>query len=264
MAEPADDGPDGSAAATIDTTLLAGSLKLRQLVAGHRAGTDAVLLAAAAGAVTGHVVDVGAGAGAAGLAVALRSPDCRVSLLEREPELCRVAADNIALNGLAGRAEAVAADALAPAARAAAGLAGHCADVLLTNPPYQVSATSRVSPDPLKARAHTFATKDAEGLEAWLRACAALLRPGGDFVLIHRADALGDVLAACARRFGALRIRPVFPKDGAPASRILVRGVAGSRAPLAILPGLTLHRPDGGFTAEAAAIHAGAAGLAME
>lgn len=244
------------ATSTIETTLLSGTLKLRQLVAGHRAGTDAILLAASVGVVAGRLVDVGAGAGAAGLAVALRNPQLELVLVEREPELAVAAEHNISANGMVARVRAVTLDVLNPSARVAAGLPDNCADAVITNPPYQTADASRVSPDPLKARAHTFAA-DGEGLESWTRACAALLRPGGVFAMIHRADALGDVLAACGRRFGALRIRPVHPKHGLPANRILVRGIAGSRAPLAILPALVLHEANGSFTPQAAAIHAG-------
>ena len=47
--------------------LLGGRLSLLQAPTGHRAGTDAVLLAAAAGIPEGPFVDVGAGVGTAGL-----------------------------------------------------------------------------------------------------------------------------------------------------------------------------------------------------
>ncbi|MGE3248018.1 MAG: tRNA1(Val) (adenine(37)-N6)-methyltransferase [Beijerinckiaceae bacterium] len=251
MAEP---GPQ-----TIETTLLAGRLRLRQLETGHRAGTDAVLLAACIGAATGTLADIGAGVGAAGLAVAQRNPDMNVLLAELEPDLAAVAEQNIERNGLSGRARVVCADILSAKARAAAGLADNCADILVTNPPYQAAAASRVSPDPLKARAHTLPGSPLEGLDLWLRACAAMLRPGGTFAMIHRADALGDVISACGGRFGALRILPVHSKAGRAAIRILVKGVAGSRAGLSILPGLTLHESGGGFTPPAAAIHAGEA-----
>lgn len=246
-----------AANATIDTTLLSGRLHLRQLRAGHRAGTDAVLLAACIGAARGEVYDLGAGAGAAGLAVGMRNLQCRVTLVEKEPELVAIAEENIALNALLGRARTVLADVTSAKSRQAAGLQANAADFLLTNPPYQASAASRVSPDALKALAHTFHGKAGDGLEAWIRACAALLRPGGVFAMIHRADAMGDVLAACGKRFGALRIVPVHPKAGHPANRLLLRGIAGSRAPLTILPGFVLHEANGQFTPASAAVHAG-------
>ena len=56
-----------------EDAFLAGRLRLRQPKSGHRAGHDAMLLAAATAARPGQrVVDFGAGIGAAGLALARR------------------------------------------------------------------------------------------------------------------------------------------------------------------------------------------------
>jgi tRNA1(Val) A37 N6-methylase TrmN6 len=178
-----------------------------------------------------------------------------LALVEREPLLAQVASANIALNALQDRAKIFECDALSSRARVAAGLAANSADIVITNPPYLDAATSRTSPDHLRAGAHSF--EAADGLDRWLRACAALLRPSGVFAMIHRADALEKVLAASAGRFGALEIRPVHSRAGAPAIRILVRARKGSRAPVQILPGLVIHGADGAFTSQAAAIHAG-------
>ena len=55
---------------------------------GHRAGLDAMLLAASAPKdFSGRLADLGAGAGAAGLAVAARCPQANIVLVEREDEM---------------------------------------------------------------------------------------------------------------------------------------------------------------------------------
>ena len=54
-----------------------------------------------------RVVEFGAGVGAAGLALAVRVPDAEVTLVEIDPELSALAADNIARNGLSERVRAV-------------------------------------------------------------------------------------------------------------------------------------------------------------
>ena len=60
-------------AETSEDAVLGGRLLLRQPRAGHRVGHDAILLAAAISARGGdHAVDLGAGVGAAGLALAQR------------------------------------------------------------------------------------------------------------------------------------------------------------------------------------------------
>src|SRR6516164_8283117 len=76
---------------------LGGRLTLVQPKRGHRVGTDAALLVAAAGDVQqGRLVDVGAGVGAVGLALAQRSVLVSVDLVEIDPELARLAESNAA------------------------------------------------------------------------------------------------------------------------------------------------------------------------
>lgn len=233
---------------------LGGRLRLRQMPRGHRAGTDAVLLAAATPAQTrGLILDIGAGTGAVGLAAALRAPAATLGLVEIDPESCALARENIATNALAARIRVHEADLLSIAARRAGGLENESAEVLLTNPPYLTPGRARVSPDPRRALAHV----SADGLEPWLRACLALLRPGGLFVMIHRADALADCLASVGTRLGALALLPVLPREGEAATRILLRGLKGSKAPLSLLPPLVLHEADGAFTPRAAALNRG-------
>ena len=81
------------------------------------------------------------------------------------------------------------------------------------------------------------------------------MRAGGVVTLVHRADRLGDILAALAPRAGSVRIRPVQPFADAPAKRVLVQARRGGRAPLTLLPPLVLHLRDGGaWTPQAEAI----------
>ena len=244
--------------AEAEAALLGGRLALRQPRSGHRAGTDAVLLGACIGpAARGRAVDVGAGVGAAGLVALTRAQALHMTFAEIDPALAALATENIAANGFAERARAVEADILAPKSRRAAGLADGGFDIVLTNPPFHDKGAVRVSPDAGRARAHV-----AEGgLGPWMRAALALLAPGGLFLMIHRADALADILEAAKGRIGGLRLLPVAPKAGAPAIRLLVAGRKGSRAPLALLPALVLHEADGRFTPLAEAIHRGEAGV---
>jgi tRNA1(Val) A37 N6-methylase TrmN6 len=229
--------------------------------AGHRAGTDAVLLAAAAGLPARRIVDFGAGAGAAGLALLTRWPEARADLVEIDPSLAALARENAALNGAAGRARVFALDALDGRARRAAGLLDGEADLVVTNPPFFAAGTARVSPDPARARAHAFAAGAEAPLRAWIVAALATLAPGGRYVMIHRPDALPEILEAFGKRLGDIAIRPVHPRGDADAIRVLVSGVKGSRAPARLAPGLVLHEAGGAFTPLAAAIHTGDAVL---
>jgi tRNA1(Val) A37 N6-methylase TrmN6 len=239
---------------------LGGRLALVQPKGGHRVGTDAALLAAAAGTPEGRIADVGAGVGAVGLALVQRSERAVADLIEIDPDLAQLAESNAARNGLQPRARVLRLDVLKPAERREAGLADETVDCVVTNPPFFQSGTVRVSPNQGRARAHVL--PPAEGgamLEAWIRASLALLAPGGRFVMIHRPDALSVILAAVENRLGAVALLPVHPSANASAHRLMIAGVKGSKAPLRIAPALILHQADGRLTAEADAIHRGEA-----
>ena len=148
-----------SAKSTADVTedaVLGGRLRLRQPKRGHRVGHDAILLAAACPARAGDtVVDLGAGVGAAGLALAARVPGTTVTLVEIDPKLAALAAENAKLNQLETRVRAVALDVTAPArAFAAAGLAADSVAHVLMNPPFNDPQRQRTSPDAGRALAH--------------------------------------------------------------------------------------------------------------
>src|SRR5580704_3850162 len=94
---------------------LGGRLRLRQPKSGHRAGHDAMLLAAATSARSGdRVVDFGAGVGAAGLAVAKRVAGIELVLVEIDGLLAELARGNALANTIA--ADVVVLDVMSAAA----------------------------------------------------------------------------------------------------------------------------------------------------
>jgi len=243
---------------TSDDLVLGGRLSLRQPRRGHRVGHDAILLAAATAAHAGALaVDLGAGVGGAGLALARRVADLRVTLVEIDPVLSALAAHNAQRNGLADRVRAVCLDVAAmPADFAAAGLAPASAAWVLMNPPFNIA--QQPSPDPARRMAHA-ASDDT--LPQWLHSAARLLQADGVVTLIWRADRVADVLEALTSDFGAVTVLPVHPKPDASAIRVLVRATKGSRAPLVLMPGLTLADAKGTPTAQAEAVLRGGAEL---
>lgn len=238
---------------TTDDAVLGGRLSLRQPRGGHRFGHDGVLLAAATAAQPGHhVVDLGAGVGLAGLALAARVPELTVTLVEIDPQLAALAAENILRNRLEHRLRALALDAAASArAFAAVGLEPGSVQWVMMNPPFNDLRRQRPSPDPSRAHAHV---AGPQLLTAWCRTASRLLGANGAVNLIWRADGLPEVFAALDRGFGGITVLPVHPRPRAPAIRILVRAIKGSRAPFAILPGLTLNDMDGKPSAGAEAV----------
>jgi tRNA1(Val) A37 N6-methylase TrmN6 len=238
MADPAD---------FTDDLFLGGRLRLRQPRRGHRAGHDAILLAAATAARPGQrVADFGAGVGAAGLALARRVGGLDLVLVEIDEGLAALARGNAQANGIAAHVVAldVAADA---AAFAAAGLGPDSVDAVLMNPPFNAAARHQASPEAGRQAAHI---APAELLANWVHAARRALKPGGLLALIWRAEGLAEVLAALGRGFGNVEVLPVHPAPGRAAIRVLVRAVKGGRAPMALHPGLML----GGDRAAEAAV----------
>lgn len=235
--------------------LLDGRLILRQPRRGHRAGSDAILLAAALPrAFPGALADFGAGVGTVGLAAAILRPELAVTLVERDADLAALAAQNVALNGLDGRVRVVAADVTALAASGVAPASFGC---VAMNPPFFSPDEARPSPVANRRAAHVA----DQPLGLWLKAARRLLAPGGHVALIHRAEALAEILAGLSTGFGAMAIRPVHPAADRPAIRVVVTAELGSRKPPSLLPGFVLNGPDGRFTQLSDAIHRGRASL---
>lgn len=275
----------GLRADVTDDAFLGGKLQLLQPVKGYRAGMDAVLLAAATdlrdrpGGL--DVLDLGAGVGTVGLCLARRVATCRVVLLEKQPEMVRLACENVDRNDLCDRVRVIAGDVSAPAGELAAlGLAANRFDHAVANPPYFVSGRGTRSPVVQKAASHemgvqagggdggdagdVLSVSDDSSFEGWARAMARAVKPGGGVTVIHLAEALPDILSAFRGRFGGLIVRPVHPRPGASANRIIISGTKGSRAGFAIADRFVLHGPDGGFTKQADAVFRNGAALAPE
>jgi tRNA1(Val) A37 N6-methylase TrmN6 len=232
--------PDGEA--TLDAFHRGAFHVVQPARGGHRSGMDAMMLAAAVpGGFAGTLVDLGAGAGAAGLAVASRCPGAQVLLVERSPLMAgyaRRSAGHPTNARLTGRVAVLEADVtLTGRTRVAAGLADAAFDYAILNPPFN-EGRDRPSPDALRRDAHVM---QAGLLESWIRTAAAVLRPGGGVALIARPQSLDGLVAALKGRFGGCRIVPVLPRTAQAAIRIIVRGTRGSRAALSIEPPLVLH-----------------------
>jgi tRNA1(Val) A37 N6-methylase TrmN6 len=217
---------------------LGGQLLLRQPKSGHRAGHDAMLLAASCRVRVGErVVEFGAGVGAAGLAVARRVGAVDLTLVEIDAGLAQFARDNAAANSIP--AQVLVMDVTGPARDfAAQGLVPDSADVVLMNPPFNDAARHRASPDEARASAHVAMPAT---LQQWIAAARRILKSGGVLTLIWRADGLGEALAALDHGFGSVRLLPVHGEASKPAIRILMSAVKGGRAPTQILPALMLN-----------------------
>ena len=226
-------------------TVLGGRVILRQPADGYRVAIDPILLAAACPAQAGETIaDLGCGIGTAALCVATRVPGVQCIGIDAQNPLIDLARENASANGLQDRAQFVRGDILDPALA----LYAAPADQVIVNPPYLARGRATVSENPIKALANVEGDAD---LDAWVKAAARAVRPGGRVTFIHRVDRLPELLSAFAARFGGVVTLPLHPKENAPAHRVIVSGRLGQRDPATLLPGLILHQADGAFTAAA-------------
>ena len=223
---------------------LGGKVKAFQPIQGYRAAIDPVLLAAATQVKPNQkVLDVGAGVGVASLCLAQRDPYCQICGIEIQTELVKLADQNIVLNGHSGRVHIIEGDLKSPPEH----LISKKFDAVMTNPPYYEADKTRVSPHAQKATAHV----ESVELKDWLNFCVHVLKPKGTLTLIHTAERMDEILCLLRQKMGDIVVFPLWPTQGKPARRVIIRARKGIKSKTQFSHGLTLHTPQGQFTPEA-------------
>ncbi|WP_068314406.1 tRNA1(Val) (adenine(37)-N6)-methyltransferase [Polycladidibacter hongkongensis] len=241
------DEGQADAHATTRDNFLGGRVLIEQPAKGtHRAGIDAVLLAAALpNGTKGHLLDLGAGVGTAGFCAAWRLPELQLTSVELDNTAANLARKALTFPqnaSFADRVSVLEADITAKGdIRHASGLAPNQADHVIINPPYYAPQRFRITPKQTRADAHAL---DDRGLEPWIKTAKDILRDKGSLTIIFRADGLADILPLMQGRFGGITIRPIHPTADKPANLILISAIAASKAPLGILPPLVLRNCD--------------------
>lgn len=231
--------------------LLGGRVRHDQRPGGHRSGIEPVLLAASIPARPGALVlEGGTGAGTALLCLAARIPGLSGVGLERDPAQVAQARHNIAANGFTGL-QVLQGDL---AVLRPDGVFDHA----FANPPWH-AAGGTASPDAGREGAR----RAVAGLFAvWASRLAAPLRHHGTLSFVVAAGVLPACLAAMTQAgCGSAAVLPLWPKPGLAARLVLLRAVKGGRGPCRMLPGLVLHRQEGGYTEAAEAVLRGGAAL---
>lgn len=217
---------------TIDTTILGGMVKVKQpKQGGLRVTMDTVFVAAACPAKKGDAVcDLGAGTGGAGLCVAARVPGVTLTFVEIQPDFAKLALQNAKLNKV--KAKSFAEDIRAHKAQY---------DHIVCNPPYQDENAHDPSPD-LKRQKAVGHVGDEATLKDWIACAARCAKPRGSLALIHRADALDDILIELrAHKFGAIEIWPLSPYANKDAMRVVIRAYKGRKTKLKLHAPIVLH-----------------------
>ncbi|MEM9123848.1 MAG: methyltransferase, partial [Pseudomonadota bacterium] len=234
-----------SAPNVTEDAFLGGRLMITQPRQGYRAALDAVCLAAALPrALTGKVIDVGAGVGVAGLCAVRQVPGITLTALERVPDLAALARSNAAANSLTERFEAVTGDHWQFEAPGRF-------DAALSNPPFYDASSVTHPPDQAKAQAFVL---QGGSLGDWCVKTLSYLRARGLGVFVLPAGKVPEVLAALEPHAGALTIYPLWPGPGRAAKRVILGAVKAARGPAHLAPGLLLHDPPRRYSEAAEAV----------
>jgi len=230
---------------------LGGRVQIWQPLTGYRAATDPVLLAAAVPARAGdRVLELGVGVGTAALCLAARVPGVSVIGVERQAGYAKLAIQNAAENCMDLTVHSADLTALPEAVRS------DVFDHVMMNPPFFAKQDGTAATDAGREAAN----REETPLEDWLDVGLRRLAQGGSLTIIHLASRLGDILATLAPRCGAIVVKPLQPRPGRDASRVLVQGRKGRRTALRLAAPLILHEGDfhnsdgDDFSAEARAI----------
>ncbi|MFN4099936.1 MAG: tRNA1(Val) (adenine(37)-N6)-methyltransferase [Pararhodobacter sp.] len=208
---------------------LGGRLAIWQPRDGYRAATDPVLLAAAVPARPGQsVLELGCGAGVALLALGSRVPGLALQGVERQADYAGLARRNATENAIPAEITVADLTALPAALRVSF-------DQVMANPPYY-----RPGSPAARDAGRDAALREETPLAHWIDAGLRRLKDGGLLTLIHLAERLPEILGALAGRAGVV-VRPVAPRSGRPAGRVLVQARKGAKAPFRLLAPLVMH-----------------------
>ncbi len=211
---------------------LGGRLRILQPKKGYRAGVDPVLLAASVPAWAGQsVLELGCGAGVAGLCLMARVAGLEVAGLEMQPGYADLARRN-------ARANEMMLDVHEGDLRAMPGaLRARRFDHVIANPPYHRAVARTPALD--EGREVAFAGEAA--LSDWAKAASRRLLPGGYFTAIQHMSRLPEFLEAVSAGLGSVEIFPLAPRAGRESRLFILRARKGGRADFRLHAPVIMH-----------------------
>ena len=208
-------------------------------------GCDAVLLSSYAKAKEGlRIIDLGCGNGVIPILLSAKTKAKEIVGLEIQEESVSLARRSVELNGLTDRVKIVQGD-----IKEAANIFGNSSfDVVTTNPPYMNSGCGLTN----DASAMTIARHEVLlSLEDIISQSARLLRPGGNFFMIHRPHRLTDIMALMREyKIEPKRMRMVHPYADKEPTMVLIEGNRGGRPNLIVEPPLVIYKDVNEYTEE--------------
>ena len=219
---------------------LGGKVQLKQGDHGLKGTSDSVLLAAAVSAKSGEtVLDVGTGNGIISLCLSARVSGLKFTGIDCQSDLLLLAKENAEFNRVKFT------PVLADISAIPSPIHGEQFHHVVTNPPFYTEPHRR------KDSQQAIACHQKLPLSMWLKFCLRHVRAKGSLTLIHRIEALPEILSVLSGKLGALEVIPVASKENEPAKRIIVRGRMNSRKAPCLYPPLIMHKKNGERTVTA-------------
>ncbi|MDE5910580.1 MAG: tRNA1(Val) (adenine(37)-N6)-methyltransferase [Lachnospiraceae bacterium] len=208
-------------------------------------GMDAVLLSGFAKAKEGDkVLDLGTGTGIIPILMAAKTMAEHITGLEIQPDSADMAARSVRLNGLEDKIRIVTGD-----IKEAVSLFGAASfDVVTCNPPYMTEHHGLTNPEAPKAIArHELLCT----LEDVISQSSRLLRPGGNFYLVHRPFRLADIIVLLRQyRLEPKRMKLVHPFADKEPNMVLLEANRGGRARMTVEKPLIVYKEPGVYMDE--------------
>ncbi len=228
------------------------SLALYQVPGGFRTSMDSVMLGAACPVKSGQsVLDLGCGVGSAGLCVLKRVDNTHLTGIDIQQDHIDLAIKNSEINNMQNISQFICAD-----IRNDLDIATF--DHVICNPPYKEAGTHRLSPSPAKAIAMGHIENNID-LQSWITRAWLHIKGQGSLTIIHEAGQIDNILHSLyskngGKRFGGVEIIPLYPKQGVPAKRVILRAYKHKKSPAILHHGIIMHDHDGNSTKQAESI----------
>lgn len=208
-------------------------------------GMDAVLLSGFARAKEGdRVLDLGTGTGIIPILMEAKTKASHLTGLEIQAESADMAARSVRLNGLEDKITIITGD-----IKEAVSLFGAASfDVVTCNPPYMTEHHGLINPEEPKAIArHEILCT----LEDVICQTAKLLKPGGNFFLVHRPFRLADIMVLLREyKLEPKRMKLVYPFVDREPNMVLLEANRGGRPRMTVEKPLIVYQKPGVYTDE--------------
>lgn len=208
-------------------------------------GMDAVLLSGFAKAADGdRVLDLGTGSGIIPLLMEAKTKAAHLTGLEIQADSADMAARSVKLNGLEDKITIVTGD-----IKEAVSLFGAASfDVVTCNPPYMTKHHGLTNPQSPKAIArHELLCT----LEDVICQSARLLKPGGNFYLVHRPFRLAEIIVLLKEhKLEPKRMKLVYPFIDKEPNMVLLEANRGGKPRMTVEKPLIVYKEPGVYTDE--------------